>query len=181
MAEKPMIPQDRVAGALQNTPENTNPSFASNFRLMIPKVRSGVYFCTEVSFPDMTCEPIRVPMRMAPALKFFGHKITHGDMTVKFIVNEDYSNYQQMVDWYKSTLVFEDFFKTGIDTSINLLSNVGHLLILSNKKNPVARFRFNGLMITGITSIEYNSALTDATATTATATFAFSSYDLDSL
>jgi hypothetical protein len=86
-----------------------------------------------------------------------------------------------MVDWYKSTLVFEDFFKTGIDTSINLLSNVGHLLILSNKKNPVARFRFNGLMITGITSIEYNSALTDATATTATATFAFSSYDLDSL
>ena len=120
-------------------------------------------------------------MRMAPALKFFGHKITHGDMTVKFIVNEDYSNYQQMVDWYKSTLVYEDFFKTGIDTSINLLSNVGHLLILSSKKNPVARFRFDGMMITAITSIEYNSALTDATATTATATFAFTSYDLDTL
>lgn len=176
-----MIPQDRVAGAVQNTPENTNPAFASNFRLVIPKVRSGVYFCSEVSFPDLTCEPVRVPMRMAPALKFFGNKITHSDMTIRFIVNEDYSNYQQMSDWYKATLVYEDFFKTGLDTSINLLSNVGHLLILSNKKNPVARFRFDGLMITSLTSIEYNSSLTDSTATTATATFAFTSYDLDTL
>ena len=181
MAEKPMIPQDRVGGILQSMPENTNIALASNYRLVIPKIRSGIYFCTEINFPDMTCEPVRVPMRMAPALKFFGNKITHGDMTVKFIVNEDYSNYQQMVDWYKSTLVYEDFFKTGIDTSINLLSNVGHLLILSSKKNPLARFRFDGLMITALTSIEYNSALTDATATTATATFQFTSYDLDTL
>jgi hypothetical protein len=181
MVEKPMIPQDRSPGILQNIPENTNVALASNFRLVIPKVRSGIYFCTEVSFPDMTCEPMKVPVPMAPAMKFFGHKITHGDMTVRFIVNEDYSNYQQMVDWYKSTLVYEDFFKTGLDTNINLLSNVGHLLILSNKKNPVARFRFDGLMITAITSIEYNSALTDSTATTATATFQFTSYDLESL
>lgn len=173
------IPQDRVPGVLQNTPENTNPSFASNFRLSIPKVRSGVYFCSEVSFPDLTCEPVKLPMRMAPALKFFGNKITHGDMTVKFLVNEDYSNYQQMADWFKTTLVYEDFFKTGIDTSVNLMSNTGHLLILSNKKNPVARIRFDGLMITSLSSIEYNSALTDATATTATATFAFTTYDLD--
>ena len=181
MVEKPMIPQDRSPGILQNIPENTNVALASNFRLVIPKVRSGIYFCTEVSFPDMTCEPMKVPVPMAPAMKFFGHKITHGDMTVRFIVNEDYSNYQQMVDWYKSTLVYEDFFKTGLDTNINLLSNVGHLLILSNKKNPVARFRFDGLMITAITSIEYNSALTDSTATTATATFQFTSYDLESM
>jgi len=174
-----MIPTDRVSGILNGIPEDTNVALASNYRLIIPKVRSGIYFCTEVSFPDLTCEPMKVPMPFAPSLKFFGHKITHGDMTVKFIVNEDYSNYQQMVDWYISTLVYEDFFKTGIDTSINLLSNVGHLLVLSSKKNPVARFRFDGMMITAITSIEYNSALTDATATTATATFAFTSYDLD--
>lgn len=45
----------------------------------------------------------------------------------------------------------------------------------------MARFRFDGMMITALTSIEYNSALTDATATTATATFAFTSYDLDTL
>lgn len=100
-------------------------------------------------------------------------------MSVKFIVNEDYSNYNQMNDWFKQTLVYEDFFKTGTDLSINLLSNAGQLIILNNKKNPIASFKIQGLFITGLSSIEYNSALTDATPATATATFQFSTYDLE--
>jgi len=179
MDNRPTIPTDRNPGILNQMPTNTNPAFATNFRLMIPKVRRSIYFCTEVAFPDMTCEPIKVPAPFAPSLKFFGNKISHGDLSVRFIVNEDYSNYQELTDWYKASLVYEDFFKSGTDLNVNLMSNTGHLLILSNKKNPVARFRFNGLMVTGITSIEYNSALTDATATTATATFQFTSYDLE--
>lgn len=181
MDNVPTIPKDRGAGILAQMPENTNPAFATNFRLMIPKVRLATFFCTEVTFPDMTCDPVKIPVPMAPSIKFFGNKITHGDLGIRFIVNEDYSNYQQLTDWYKKSLVYEDFFKTGIDTNINLMSNTGHLLILSNKKNPVARFRFDGLMITGIGTIDYNSALTDATAVTTSATFQFTSYDLDYL
>lgn len=162
---------------LNGIPPNTNVGFASNYRLFIPKVRLGVYFCTEVTFPGWECPPVRIPVRLAPSVKFWGNKVSHGEMTVKFIVNEDYSNYNQMSDWFKKTLVWDDFFKTGTDFS--LLSNSGHLLMLSNKKNPVARFRISGLMITALSSIEYNSALTDATATTATATMQFSTYDLD--
>ena len=180
-SDTPKIPTDRKAGILQNQPVNTNIAFASSFRLMIPKVRLGLYFCTEVTFPDLTCEPVRLPMPFAPSLKFFGNKITHGDMTVKFVINEDYSNYNQMNDWYKTSLVYEDFFKTGNDLNSNLVSNSGTLLILSSNKNPIAQFRLNGLLITGLTSIEYNAALTDASPTTATATFQFSSYDLEAI
>ena len=140
-----------------------------------------MYFCTEVTFPDMTCEAIKLTpsIPVMGSVKFFGNKIAHGDMSVKFMVNEDYSNYTQMSDWFKATMVMSDFLPGNMDTGINVVSNVGHLLILSNKKNPIAKFQLNGLMITGLSSIDYNSALTDATATTATATFQFSTYDLE--
>jgi hypothetical protein len=75
--------------------------------------------------------------------------------------------------------VWEDFFKTGDD--FKQLSNVGYLLILSNKKNPIARFTLNGLFITNLTNIEYNNGLTDTPVATATATFQFSTYDLETI
>jgi hypothetical protein len=181
MDNKPMIPTDRQAGIIAKQPIDTNPAFASNFRLVIPKIRLATYFCTEVSFPDLSCEPIRMAHPFAGSLKFFGNKITHGDMNIKFLINEDYSNYNQLNDWFKATLIYDDFFKNGDDVSSNLLSNTGHLLVLTSKKNPVARFRFDGLMITGLSSIEYNSALTDASPATATATFTFTAYDLEAI
>lgn len=181
MDNKPIIPKDREAGILNNQPANTNLAFASNFRLVIPKVKQATYFLTEVNFPDMTCEPVRVANPFAGSIKFFGNKIAHSDMTVKFIINEDYSNYNELNDWFKSTLVYDDFFAKVPDTNVNLLSNTAHLLILSSKKNPIVRFRFDGLMITGLSSIDYNSALTDAQPATATATFTFSTYDVETL
>jgi hypothetical protein len=181
MSDSPQIPRDREGGILKRQPLNTNPAFASNFRLVIPKVRGGVYFCTEVSFPELVCDPVKIPVPMAPSLKFFGNKVSHGDLSVKFVVNEDYSNYGQMNDWFKSTLVFSDFFTGNTSSSIDIVTNTGYLLILTNKKTPIAKFHLNGLMITGLSSIEYNSAMTDASATTATATFQFSTYDLEAI
>lgn len=174
---KPILPE--TVRAESGTPLNTNFAYATNFHLTIPKISEAVYFCTEVVFPEFSCDAIRLPARFAPTLKFYGNKINHGDMTVKFIVNEDYSNYRQVESWFKSTLVWEDFFRTGDD--FRQLSNVGQLLILSNKKNPIARFVLNGLFVTNLTNIEYNSALTDTPVSTATATFQFSTYDLGTL
>ncbi len=92
----PKIPDDIVPGSLNRQPINTNPAFSTNFRLMIPKVRNAIYFCTEVSFPSLSMEPIRVSSPMAPTLKFFGNKIDHGELVVKFIINEDFRNYFEM-------------------------------------------------------------------------------------
>ena len=86
----PRVPDDIKFSPLNRQPINTNPSFSTNFRLMIPKIRSGIYFCTEATFPSLTMEPIKVPVPLSPSLKFFGNKIDHGDLSVKFIVNDDY-------------------------------------------------------------------------------------------
>ena len=47
-----------------------------------------------------------------------------------------------------------------------------------NKKNPVARIVFDGLMITGLSNIPFNSAVADAPIITCDATFQFTSYEI---
>ena len=175
----PKIPDDIVHGGLNRQPINTNPAFSTNFRLMIPKVRSGVYFCSEVSFPDLSMDPIRVPVPFASSLKFFGNKSDHGEMSVKFIVNEDFSNWFEMSEWFKKSLNYYGFFQDGSQARmLNLIADTGQLLILNNKKNPVARIVFDGLMITGLSNIPFNSAVADAPIITCDATFQFTSYDI---
>lgn len=175
----PKIPDDITHGGLNRQPINTNPAFSTNFRLMIPKVRSGVYFCTEVTFPDLSMEPVRVPVPFSPTVKFFGNKIDHGELGVKFIVNEDFSNWFEMSEWFKKSLNYYGFFKDGSQARmLNIITNSGQLLILNNKKHPVARVVFDGLMITGLSNIAMNSAVADAPMITCDATFQFTSYDL---
>lgn len=175
----PKLPDDIDFGILNRQPIDTNPSFTTNFRLMIPKVRKGVYFCTEVSFPSMTMEPLKVPVPQAPALKFFGDKIDHGDLGVRFIVNEDFSNWFEMSDWFTKSLNYYGFFRDGSQARmLNEIADSGQLLILNNKKNPVARILFDGLIITGLGGMGMNSAVADNSILVCDATFQFTSYDI---
>lgn len=175
----PHIPDDIVPGRLNQQPIDTNPAFSTNFRLMIPKVRSGVYFCTEVSFPSLSMEPVRLRVPFGPSLKFFGNKIEHGELIVKFIVNEDFSNYFEMSDWFKKTLNYYDFFKDNSQARmLNQITDSSQLLILNNKKNPVARVVFDGLFITGLSNIPMNSSVADPPIIVCDATFQFTSYDI---
>jgi hypothetical protein len=175
----PQLPDDITYGILNRQPVETNPSYVTNFRLMIPKVRKGIYFCTEVSFPSMTMEPVKVPVPLAPSMKFFGDKIEHGELGVKFIVNEDFSNWFEMSDWFRKSLNYYGFFKDGSQARmLNEIVDSGQLLILNNKKNPVARILFDGLMITGLGGMGMNSAVSDNSILVCDATFQFTSYDI---
>lgn len=170
---------DRKPGILQRQPINTNPSFTTNFRLMIPKVRSSVFFCTEVSFPQTTMEPLKISVPLSPSLKFFGDKIQHGELTIKFIINEDFSNWFDMTDWFRKTQNYYGYFQDGSQARmLNEIADSGQLLILNNKKNPVARILFDGLMITALGNMPMNSAVADNTILTCDATFQFTGFDI---
>lgn len=173
----PKLPDDISFGALSRIPIDTNPAYVTNFRLMIPKVRKGIFFCTEVSFPSLTMEPIKIPLLRSPAVKFFGNKIDHGELGVKFIVNEDYSNWIEMSNWFTTTLDYYGFFQ-GKPQMQDDLVQAAQILILNNKKAPVARILFDGLMITALGSMGMNSSVSDNSILVCDATFQFTSYEI---
>lgn len=173
------LPDDIVPSPLNRQPTNTNPAFSTNYRLMIPKVRDGIYFCTEVVFPSMTMDTIKIPIPTGNTLRFYGNKVEHGDLAVKFVVNDDFSNWKQMSDWFLETFDYLSFFRG--DASNRLVRGVtdsSQLLILNNKKNPVARVVFDHLFITNLSSLPMNSQVADNTVLTCDATFQFTSLDI---
>lgn len=173
------IPDDIIPSALNRQPANTNPAFSTNFRLMIPKVRSAIYFCTEVTFPSLTMEALKIPVPLGPSLKFFGNKIEHGDLQVKFILNENFDNWRDMSNWFTSSLNYYGFFRDGTENRLrNVIVDTGQLLMLDNKKRPVARILFDGLMITSLGNIPLNSSVADASPMTCDATFQFTAFDI---
>jgi hypothetical protein len=98
---------------------------------------------------------------------------------VKFIVNEDFSNWFEMSDWFRKSLNYYGFFRDGSQARmLNEIADSGQLLILNNKKYPIARILFDGLMITGLGGMGMNSAVSDNSILVCDATFQFTSYDI---
>ena len=77
---------------------------------------------------------------------------------------------------------YSGFCANGISDKVfrqqDLITDSGQLLILNNKKTPVARIVFDGLMITGLGNIPMNSSVADAPIIICDATFQFTSYDI---
>lgn len=176
------IDTDRPGGILNKVPDNTNPAFSTNFRLMIPKVKEGVYFCTEVNMPGLEMAPISLSFNRAASYNFFGDKINHGELTIKFLVNENFSNWFELSNWFTKSINYYGFFRDDTQARMqDVLVDSGQLLILNNKKNPVAKFVFDKLMITGLGNMPMNSSVSDNGLMTCDATFQFTSYDLETL
>lgn len=188
LPEKPLgvrnveIDSDRLAGITTKIPKNTNLAYSTNFRLMIPKVKQGVYFCTEINMPGLDMAPISLSFNRAATYNFYGDKITHGELTIKFLVNEDFSNWFELSDWFTKSINYYGFFRDDTQARMqDVLVDSGQLLILNNKKNPVAKFVFDKLMITGLGNMPMNSAVSDNSPITCDATFQFTSYDLEKI
>jgi hypothetical protein len=176
------IDSDRLAGIQKKIPLNTNPAFNTNFRLMIPKVRQGIYFCTQVEFPSLTMTPINVSFNRAASLNFFGDKIEQDSLSVKFIVNENYSNWQEMSDWFSKSINYYGFFRDNSQARMNdIVVDSTQLVILNNKKVPKVRISFDGLMITSLGNMPMNSGVSDATMLTCDASFQFTSFDIQEI
>ena len=173
------LPDDIVPSPLNRQPINTNPAFSTNYRLMIPKVRDGIYFCTEVVFPSMTMDTIKIPILTGNTLRFYGNKIEHGDLAIKFVVNDDFSNWKQMSEWFSETLDYYGFFRADArNRLVRGVTDSSQLLILNNKRNPVARVVFDNLFITSLGSLPMTSTVADNTTLSCDATFQFTSFDI---
>lgn len=172
------IPERELIGGLQNQPANTNLTAPTNFKLLIPKIPNTVYFCTGVSVPGQSCEPI-VYSTFGAKVKVPGSITNHGDLSFTFLVDERMDNITEMQNWFSSMLAFRDFNDLG--AMQNWLDNEAQIIFLSNKKTPVMRMTFRGLFPGSISQISFKSTDTEAANLTASCTMPFSYYELEKL
>ena len=116
-----------------------------------------------------------------------GERLTYGDFTLRFLVDENMENYKSVYDWLtglgfpETTKEFADIIKDSDgQTDPKEAFCDGTLRILNSNYREVAKVKFTDLFPISLTSLDFDATNTDIQYFTAEATFKYTIYDLKS-
>lgn len=157
-------------GEIGSKAVNTNPALNTNFRFILHKIPGVTYFCTSVTTPASNSNPLVLDYITATPLKLPGGKVST-DVSIRFIIDEDFKNYMEMVKWFRSGVPYRDFKEKRADKLSE--PSDGQMLLLNNKKNPIFMINYRNLVPTNLSGFTLSSAEAEPSVLTATVSFVY--------
>ena len=170
--------------------ENRNYLAPVGFKFNLQRSPGVAYFCNQANIPDISLgvaiQPN--PLRDIPVP---GDKMEFGDLNLRFLVDEDLTNYMEIQNWMRglgypeSIGQFEELEKSGRATLPQRYQRFGDqvysdgtLQILSS--NMVAKFNvfFKDLFPVSLTTLTFDATDTDIEYFTADVSFKYTMYNL---
>ena len=173
-----------MANALANQLTNRNFLAPAAFLFNITKIPKVSFFCTSASIPDISFETTTQPSYLKD-IDVPGEKLTYADLTVRFLVDEDLKNYMAIHNWmtgigYPESL--QDFrtevTKDDNSRDLNQQFSDGALQILNSNFRTNAIVRFKDLFPVSLSSLEFDTSVTDIQYFTAESTFKYLVYNI---
>ena len=166
----------------------SNRNFLSGvgFKFNLAKFPKVDFFSNSARIPELNLELAR----QASYLKNIdipGERLTYGDFTLRFLVDENMENYISIYTWLKglgfpeTTQEFKDLTtdKDGLREPKEAFCD-GSLRILNSNYREVAKVKFKDLFPISLTSLDFDATNTDVQFLTAQATFKYTIYNLTS-
>lgn len=161
--------------SVQNQPQNLSEAKINNFKFGIQGLPTFEFFVTDCNIPSMTLgeavQPSPLIDRPVP-----GDKITYGELSIEYIVDEELRNWQEIHDWM-TKLAFPDNFdqfkgeEQYKDATLTILSNSG---------NPILEVTFIDIFPTSNADLQFSNA-GNADTVLGSASFRFRAYELNRL
>ena len=180
-----------ASGGRDSQIENRNFLAPVGFKFSLKRSPGVAFMCNQANIPDISLGEATQPtyLRDIPTP---GDKVDFGDLTLRFLVDENLKNFMEIQNWIRglgfpeSTQEFRDLTKGGltqgryVQDKQNVYSD-GTLQILTS--NMVARFNvnFKDLFPVSLTTLTFDATDTDIEYFTADATFKYTSYNLTNL
>ena len=171
--------------------DNRNYLSPTGFKFNLKRSPGVAFFCNQANIPDLNLGVAEQPtyLRDIPTP---GDKVDFGDLTLRFLVDENLKNFMEIQNWIRglgfpeSTQEFRDLQKGGltqgryVQDKQNVYSD-GTLQILTS--NMVAKFNvnFKDLWPTSLTTLTFDATDTDIEYFTADVSFKYTIYDLTDL
>ena len=173
-----------MANALANQLTNRNFLSPAGFLFNITKEPKVSFFCTSASIPELFFQTNTQPSYLKD-IDVPGEKLEYGDLTVRFLVDEDLKNYMAIHNWmigigYPESAGDFKAETTKPDTSrdLNLQYSDGSLTIQNSNFRTCAIVRYKDMFPTSLTSLEFDTGVTDIQYFTAEATFKYLVYNI---
>ena len=176
----------------------------TQFRFGINQLPKVEFFTTSANIPDISLGELVIPTPYKN-IPIVGDRVTFGNLSISFIVDEYLENYISIHNWIlgigfpKSREQFSDFRSSGSNTSNTGkggntdIGKVGKpiadrpfysdatLTILSNKNNPIVEVRYSDLFPVSLSGLDYNQQATDVEYQTAEISFRYKLYEIVTL
>tara|TARA_B100002019_G_scaffold248018_1_gene226766 strand:+ start:258 stop:806 length:549 start_codon:yes stop_codon:yes gene_type:complete len=173
-----------MASAFANQIQNRNFLSPVGFKFTISKEPKASFFCNSARIPDISLGTTLQPSYLKD-LDVPGDKLTYGDFSLRFLVDENLENYMSIHNWLtglgfpESTQQFKDLAVNNLgERDLNEQFSDGSLHILNSNYRDVAIVKFKDLFPVYLTSLDFQSGETDTNYFTAEATFKYTIYDI---
>ena len=173
-----------MATAFANQITNRNFLSPAGFNFSITKTPKVSFFCSSASIPEITFDTNTQPTYLKD-IDLPGEKLEYQDLMVRFLVDEDLKNYMAIHNWmtgigYPESLGDFKTETTADDGSrdMNQQFSDGSLSILNSQFRTNAIVKFKDLFPVSLTSLEFDTSVTDIQYFTAQANFKYLVYNI---
>ena len=154
------------------------------FKFNLTKFPKVDFFSNSARIPELNLE-LTTQASYLKNIDVPGERLSYGDFTLRFLVDENMENYQSIYDWLtglgfpETTKEFAEIIKDK-DRQRDPKEAFcdGTLRILNSNFREVGKVKFNDLFPISLTSLEFDATNTDVQFFTAEATFKYTLYKL---
>ena len=169
------------------SPSNKNFLSPVGFKFVIGRTPNVDYFCQAASIPEVSIGVREIP---TPVKDYSvpGDKMTFGDLSLRFLVNEDMDNYFEIYKWLKgltnpkNQATFNKYIATvdekGRSSQFMKTMSDARLLVLNSNYNSIATINFYNIFPTSLTTLEFDASATDINYFTAEVNFQYTIYEI---
>ena len=168
--------------------ENRNFLSPVGFKFSLKRAPGVAFFCNQANIPSMDLGIAEQPsyLRNIPVP---GDKIQFGDLTLRFLVDEDLVNYMELQRWIRGLgypesmdefrkLEGETVMPTNFGQAGDDIYSDGTLQILSSNLVPQFQVVFNDLFPYSLSTVTFDATDTDIEYFTADVSFKYTIYNL---
>ena len=174
-----------MARAYDNQIENRNFLSPIGFQFALNKVPKATFFSNSARIPDISLGTAIQPVYLKD-IDVPGDKLQYGDFNLRFLVDENLTNYMAIHNWLTGLGYPENAgqFKEATTDSLTgrrdqeEVFSDGSLSILNSNFRQVAVVKFKDLFPVFLTSLEFEATDTDVNYFTAEVTFKYTIYEI---
>tara|TARA_B100001029_G_scaffold170029_1_gene165476 strand:- start:56 stop:598 length:543 start_codon:yes stop_codon:yes gene_type:complete len=164
--------------------ENRNFLSGVGFKFNLAKHPKVDFFSNSAKIPQLTLGLASQPTYLKD-IDVPGEKLTYGDFTLRFLVDENMENYMAIYDWLvglgfpESTAQYKKLTTDSADQRDEKEAFCdGTLRILNSNYREIATVKFTDLFPVSLTSLDFDATNTDIQYLTAEVSFKYTLYDL---
>jgi hypothetical protein len=169
----------------RNQVQNRNFLSPTGFQFSLSKEPKVSFFCTSARIPELSLQTSIQPTYLKD-VEVPGEKLTYGDLTLRFLVDEDMENYMAIHNWLtglgfpETTQDFKDLTtdEQGLPNQLKEQFSDGSLTILNSNYRANSIVKFKDMFPISLSSLEFDTSATDIQYFTAEATFKYTIYNI---